>query len=483
MNSIKQKILSHLKQGCIQVVRNKSFEHFYQSKKAFDKGIFIKEKLSNIDVLFDKVLSKLKKKEFVSLLKELKIEIDEEKKMKQKFYKPIIKETNEYKESIDWISGKFSNFIESMNLKELADVEHKTREENKIKQIEEKKKQQKIKEEREMFANEIKIRTEQELNRVENEFVQDVAKWFAYEILTSEKMIVDHSDDPYWDHSGKVVSSGERYQLEDFHSFEDFLHEYNGSSYPSFQSRRGMNHLCYETNLDEMIREIVWEKYEDVVEKYLNENEEFEKWAIDFIGEETKIKGLSSEMVSEFAEDELDEFLAFEMETQLRESVTCKTVKELFEIGCQQLNKEEKQNVALNERYNAFMDKLKSMSGLKVIHIASYKEHPQMFELEGDELTSSYTVNGMSHYERFKSLFMDGLKNSVGITIRQYTGIHRIEQKGEEIKKHYVSNIYGVRTERNNWVSISADEMEKAHRTEPNGALMAKEPLVRYCVF
>jgi hypothetical protein len=46
-------------------------------------------------------------------------------------------------------------------------------------------------------------------NKCENnldDYAQLVANWFAYIILKNKKYEIDHSIDPPWDNSGKVIS-------------------------------------------------------------------------------------------------------------------------------------------------------------------------------------------------------------------------------------------------------------------------------------
>ena len=55
---------------------------------------------------------------------------------------------------------------------------------------------------------------------------------------------------------------------------------------------------------------------------------------------------------------------------------------------------------------------------------------PQVFELEDDELTSPFIVNGRGHYSQLRNLIKTGMKTGGGMTIRQITPL-KIADEGE----------------------------------------------------
>jgi len=84
-----------------------------------------------------------------------------------------------------------------------------------------------------------------------NNYIQLVSNWFAYSILNNKKYVLDNSLDPIWDHSGRLVSTHESFDLNDYENFGDFLeNEYTGDSIASFTSGCGLYYTTYDEPLD-----------------------------------------------------------------------------------------------------------------------------------------------------------------------------------------------------------------------------------------
>ncbi|PTM59848.1 hypothetical protein [Desmospora activa] len=81
-------------------------------------------------------------------------------------------------------------------------------------------------------------------------YFDHIAKWMAYQFLTKNKYEVDHNLDPPWDSSGRLISTNQNLQTEDYQTLEQFLEEYNGNSLPSFVSGCGLSHQTFAADLE-----------------------------------------------------------------------------------------------------------------------------------------------------------------------------------------------------------------------------------------
>jgi hypothetical protein len=113
-----------------------------------------------------------------------------------------------------------------------------------------------------------------------DDYVQLVANWFAYIILKNKKHKIDHSIDPLWDNSGKVICIDEQFDLNDYATFNDFIEkEYTGESYASYMSRYGMFHYTYEESFDRISLEWLTSQFHLVIKELIDKkNGYLKKW-------------------------------------------------------------------------------------------------------------------------------------------------------------------------------------------------------------
>jgi len=79
-----------------------------------------------------------------------------------------------------------------------------------------------------------------------NDYIQMVSEWFAYIVISKKRKRIDHSIDPPWDNSGRVITTDEKIQLEAYATFEEFLeNELTGESFPTYFSNMGIAHYTY----------------------------------------------------------------------------------------------------------------------------------------------------------------------------------------------------------------------------------------------
>ena len=113
-----------------------------------------------------------------------------------------------------------------------------------------------------------------------NSYLQLVSNWFAYIILSNEKYIVDHSLDPTWDYSGRLLKAEEPFDLNDYVTFGDFVEtEYTEDSTASFTSRCGLYHTTYDEPLEYLTNEWLMSLLEPVIKDLIkNDNEYLMEW-------------------------------------------------------------------------------------------------------------------------------------------------------------------------------------------------------------
>ena len=90
-----------------------------------------------------------------------------------------------------------------------------------------------------------------------NDYIQMVSEWFAYIVISKKRKRIDHSIDPPWDNSGRVITTEEKIQLEDYATFEEFLeNELTGESFPTYVSNMGIAHYTYDRDFE--LKTINW---------------------------------------------------------------------------------------------------------------------------------------------------------------------------------------------------------------------------------
>ncbi|RAL20812.1 hypothetical protein [Thermoflavimicrobium daqui] len=83
-------------------------------------------------------------------------------------------------------------------------------------------------------------------------YVNQVAKWFAYTLSTQSKYMVSHKHDPPWDYSGQLINTNQSFDLNDYPQLQDFIEEYNGHTLATFLSGCGFHHVTYSEELEEL---------------------------------------------------------------------------------------------------------------------------------------------------------------------------------------------------------------------------------------
>ena len=113
-----------------------------------------------------------------------------------------------------------------------------------------------------------------------NDYVQLVANWFAYIILNNNKHEIDHRLDPPWDNSGMITDIEEKFDLDDYATFNDFIkREYTGESNASYVSGHGMYHYTYEEPFEQITLEWLTSQLYLVIKSLIEkENKYLKEW-------------------------------------------------------------------------------------------------------------------------------------------------------------------------------------------------------------
>ncbi|MGM0380132.1 MAG: hypothetical protein ACQEQE_10335 [Bacillota bacterium] len=128
----------------------------------------------------------------------------------------------------------------------------------------------------EILKNKIKY----ECNNNYGDYIERVATKFAYIIIKNKKVVIDHSLDPKWDHSGRTREINESYNLQDYETFGDFLeNEYNGTSIASYTSGMGLYHETYSEDFEKLSYEWIFDQLYEVIKQLIkNNNKILKKW-------------------------------------------------------------------------------------------------------------------------------------------------------------------------------------------------------------
>lgn len=108
-----------------------------------------------------------------------------------------------------------------------------------------------------MFLENLKLNFNEMLESKSKEIRELIATEFAYALLYNTRYEVDHSWDPPWDCSGKLVDTGESFNREDYELADDFFGECNGFTTASYVSGCGLFHETYERYLTDITLELL----------------------------------------------------------------------------------------------------------------------------------------------------------------------------------------------------------------------------------
>ncbi|MBI5515389.1 MAG: hypothetical protein HY909_16540 [Deltaproteobacteria bacterium] len=91
-----------------------------------------------------------------------------------------------------------------------------------------------------------------------------VAAWAAYALRYNTRFEIDHSTDPPWDCSGRLVRTDERFDPAECSTLRDLWDEPNGQTRATYTSGYGMHHITFGDELEEAAREATYAFLEDV---------------------------------------------------------------------------------------------------------------------------------------------------------------------------------------------------------------------------
>jgi hypothetical protein len=269
-------------------------------------------------------------------------------------------------------------------------------------------------------------------------YIQLVSNWFAYIILNNEKYIVDNSLDPTWDHSGRVVSADESFDLNDYETFGDFIeNEYTGDSTASVNSGCGLYHTTYDESLDYMTYEWLETQLKPVINDLIeNENKYLIKW----IGEEKQEIISSLEdidgIIEEIHEDDLLGFFIFTFVCELIERLKPVYPAFLFTRGkdeaietikSESLRKKKKKTEYLINREKAELlwEKVVKMYQVKYSEVMPYKVEKPLYDQKVKSLLMELCKNGIDAKEiqYIGDLLSCNFSNTVSGLISRFEGV------------------------------------------------------------
>lgn len=131
-----------------------------------------------------------------------------------------------------------------------------------------------------MIEEILKSKIKNECEKNYQDYIKKVATKFAYIIIKKKKVVIDHSWDPKWDHSGRTREINESYNLQDYETFGEFVeNEYNGISVASYTSGMGFYHKTYSEDFEKLSYEWISDQLYNVIKKLIeNNNEILKQW-------------------------------------------------------------------------------------------------------------------------------------------------------------------------------------------------------------
>lgn len=87
-------------------------------------------------------------------------------------------------------------------------------------------------------------------------FFQWISTQIAYDILTKKRYFLSHEQDPSWDASGKLYVDHFGFNVKDYHLVADFMKEFDGHSYPTYQSGHGIKYTTYFDRYRKILKKI-----------------------------------------------------------------------------------------------------------------------------------------------------------------------------------------------------------------------------------
>ncbi|MCK4258360.1 MAG: hypothetical protein KAX49_05245 [Halanaerobiales bacterium] len=189
------------------------------------------------------------------------------------------------------------------------------------------------------LENLLEERIRQFYEKSKDDYIHMIAEWFSTIILTKEKYIVDHSYDPEWDCSGRLVSTGKKFDLDEYETFAEFIeNEYTGNSSASYERGCGFFHDRYEYELEDITMNWLHELLFDAVSDLIKEqNPLLQEWLVTLdmeilysIENADEITGVISD------EDILADFIVFTFPSKVQQNVLNSHPKFLFKLGAEE---------------------------------------------------------------------------------------------------------------------------------------------------
>lgn len=258
-----------------------------------------------------------------------------------------------------------------------------------------------------ILENILKEKLEDQCENNIDSYIKEVAEWFSYIILKYKKYEIDHSFDPPWDNSGRVICSGEQINLDDYDTFEDFLeNEYSGTSSPSYMSGHGMFHEAYREDFDYMTIDWMYSQVSPVIKGLIkDENKDLKKFAKNYNIEFT-IKEIDN-IIENIIDEDIVGDISWELEWHIKDYVLDTHPLILFnrgkeeaikEIKLEKLRRIEEQERSQAKRKEAeyLWDKILKMFKLKYGHQISDRIDKPLYDQKLKQVLIEIHLNGIS---------------------------------------------------------------------------------------
>lgn len=259
----------------------------------------------------------------------------------------------------------------------------------------------------ERINNDILVLFNNAMDSQKEDFYEEIRVWLAELSIFGKHMELQHSNDPPWDSSGKLVYSGDRLGNVS-KTVSELLHNYNGEEIPSFQSGSGFYHNRCEDELLELAMEFTFDIYNKVSLKYLqsilpNILNGLKKGA-EIPTDQKDINKLLNYFSLQLSEQfPLDDHLVFTCPNELVSAIVKFDLDEIIHSYRNGISKQSDLTKIKNvDAYHSFLRVIKNLKGTKKIKVFNKIEELNLKELRGDEAFYDFLINEKNDGNRNK---------------------------------------------------------------------------------
>lgn len=222
-----------------------------------------------------------------------------------------------------------------------------------------------------MIVKKIKEKLEQKIQSSELILLKKIKSEYSVYFLTETRKDV-FDDGHSFDRSGVLMDTGEIFK-DEYSTFLDFLEAaYNGNSSPTFMSGWGLSYDTYKDEVEENVREWLYNELEDVVVELVERGL--------LIMEENDG---AFDIIEKYDEDCEIEELLWDKEHEFLSKLSEIKMEEIIKIGHSNMTSEENQQYHKLRNADHIIQKIKELSNIKILTVCC-DEKNSVFEIDNE---------------------------------------------------------------------------------------------------